>query len=256
MFGLKNYGGSCWLNACLQAILRIPDIKQRYDTLEEPLNSVDKSLQKLWKSGGQEGLKELFDSIHESNTSHTGNSAYEMLAGKNVGDSNEAFIYFCDKLPFLDTLCRYTFIEKIVCPCGFQQERQDSHIQFQLYPSQKNTQITTCISDVVKPEILDSWKCDKCSERGKAHKQIIIKTFPKIFVFKLLSGVIFANMLIINSNKYQLKSIVSFNGGHWWAYSKNEVWTLLDDTNVRQLRPNESPSSSTIKMFIYYRVDE
>jgi ubiquitin C-terminal hydrolase len=256
MFGLKNYGGSCWLNACLQAILRIPDIKQRYDTLEEPLNSVDKSLHKLWKSGGQEGLKELFDSIRETNTSQSGNPAYEMFAGENIGDSNEAFIYFCDKLPFLDSLCRYTFVEKISCPCGFQQERQDSHIQFELYPLEKNLQITTCISNVVKPEILDSWKCDKCSERGKAQKQIIIKSFPQIFTFKLSAGVIFAHTLIINSNKYQLKSIVSFNGGHWWSYTKNESWILFDDTNVRQLRPNENPSSTTIKMLIYYRVNE
>jgi len=255
MFGLKNYGGSCWLNSCIQSIFRIPGIKSRYTNLdsEMALNPIDKSLSRIWKSNGQEGLKELFDAINEQSKN---NAAYEMLAGRNIGDANEAFIYFCDTLPFLDLLCRYNIVEKIKCKCGYEQEKTDSHIQFEIYPKEASSLIT-CISDAVKPEILDSWKCDKCSERGHASKQIIMKSFPTVLVFKILSNqpVTYSNILVINSNRYQLCSLTSYNGGHWWAYAKEDSWVILDDTRVRQLRLNEVPSSQNTKMLIYYRIN-
>jgi ubiquitin C-terminal hydrolase len=250
MFGLQNYGGSCWLNACLQSILRLPEIKARYSGDLVPINSIDESLQKIWKTQS-EGLKDLFGAINSDP-----NAAYEMLAGRNIGDSNEALVYFCDKLPFLDELCRYHIVELIQCKCGFTQERKDSHIQFELYPT-RNSVLTQCISNVVKSEILDTWKCDKCSERGSASKQILMKSFPKYLVFKLItaSKVQYSTILVINSIRYELLSVTSFNGAHWWAYSKDPQWVMYDDTRVRQLRPNESPSSSTAKMLIYYRLN-
>jgi len=259
MFGLRNYGGSCWLNACLQSVLRLPEIRERYSNLdpENTINAVDKSLLKICKTGGQEGLKELFDAISESNTSESGSKpAYEMLAGKNIGDSNEAFVYLCDKLPFLDSLCRYNFVEKIECSCGFEQERPDSHVQFQVYPS-KPSSLIQCISDVVKKESLDSWKCDKCSQRGNATKQIVMKTFPNFFAFKFVldQPIVYSNNLIINSHKYQLCSVTSFNGGHWWAYSKDSTWVMYDDTRIHKLKLNESPSPKNTKMIIYYRIN-
>jgi ubiquitin C-terminal hydrolase len=259
MFGLNNYGGSCWLNACIQSLLRLPEVKSRYTSVETDmtLNSVDKSLSKIWKSSGKDGLKDLFDAISETNKSESGSKpAYEMLAGKSVGDSNEAFVYLCDKLPFLDLLCRYNFVERLECQCGFQQERADSHVQFQLYPS-KDSSLIQCISDVVKKETLDSWKCDKCSERGKATKEIVMKTFPKVLTFKLFSNekVTYSDILVINSHRYQLHGITAFNGGHWWAFARDPSWVLYDDTRVRQLQRNEVPSSQNAKMLIYYRIN-
>lgn len=250
MFGLRNYGGSCWLNACLQGILRLPELKSRYSGEFVPINSIDESLHKIWITKG-DGLKELFDAINSSTS-----AAYEMRAGRNVGDSNEAFVYFCDKLPFLDELCRYEIIDKIQCKCGFTQERKDSLIQFELYPK-ANSLLTACIADVVKSEQLDTWKCDQCSERGLAQKEISMKTFPKIFVFKIMANVHFqfSTILIINSIKYQLLSVVSYNGSHWWAHVKENNWVILDDTRIRGLHPNQAPSSTTAKMLIYYRIN-
>jgi uncharacterized UBP type Zn finger protein len=34
MFGLKNTRGSCWVNATLQALFRIPQVQKRYDALD------------------------------------------------------------------------------------------------------------------------------------------------------------------------------------------------------------------------------
>jgi ubiquitin C-terminal hydrolase len=250
MFGLQNHGGSCWLNACLQSIFRLPEIKSRYSGELVPINSIDESLHKIWTTKG-EGLKELFAAINTD-----ANPAYEMLAGRSIGDSNEALLFLCDKLPFLDELCRYHIVEKIECKCGFTQERKDSHIQFELYPT-RNSVLTECISNVVKSEILDTWKCDQCSERGSASKHVLMKSFPKYFVFKLIGSakVQYSTILVINSNRYQLMSVTAFNGSHWWAYSKDEQWAMYDDSRVRQLRSNEYPTSSTAKMLIYYRLN-
>ena len=57
-FGLRNQRGSCWVNATLQAIFRIPDVQTRY-TAEAALETspVDVSLQEIWSSRGEEGLK-------------------------------------------------------------------------------------------------------------------------------------------------------------------------------------------------------
>lgn len=251
MFGLRNYGGSCWLNSCLQTLFRIPEVSQRYSEGSEE-SEVDKSLTKIWKSNGQDGLKDLFDAINNSK-----DNAYEMLAGKSVGDANEALIYLCDKLPFLEKLCKFNVNEIIECECGYNRVIEDTQIQFQIYPKQRSS-LTQSILDKVSPEKLDGWKCDKCSERGKAITKLVMKNFPKVLVFKLLSNIPInlSQTLVINSNKYELLSCALFNGGHWWACGKplGQPWIIFNDTHIQQLHMNQQPQISQSKMLIYYRV--
>ena len=61
MFGLNNFAGSCWVNACLQGIFRLPEIIDRYTReTHDKKNVVDESLNKIWNSKGQDGLKDFF----------------------------------------------------------------------------------------------------------------------------------------------------------------------------------------------------
>jgi ubiquitin C-terminal hydrolase len=102
MFGLHNFSGSCWVNSCLQALFRIPEVQTKYSD-ENSDNKIDESLQTIWKSKGEQGLKEFFDSV----------KTVTMPAGDSIGDAHELFQYLCDKLKFLDDICRFKIADTI-----------------------------------------------------------------------------------------------------------------------------------------------
>ena len=106
MFGLHNYRGSCWVNTCIQAVFRIPEVQERYNTDSfDKGNIIDECLCKIWKTKGEDGLKQLFDAVRTE----------VMPAGNGIGDSHELLQYLCDKLPFLDSLMRFKIADSIQC---------------------------------------------------------------------------------------------------------------------------------------------
>ena len=253
MFGLNNFGGSCWVNACLQGIFRLPEVIDRYTReTHDKENSIDSSLNKIWNTKG-DGLKELFVAARTAT----------MPAGQGIGDSNELLIHLCDKLPFLDELCRFKTASQIKCPCGFMQVREDSVTEYELHPSKMNTPITDCITSSVQPEVLEGWKCDKCADVGKAKKQQLIGTFPKVMIFRVTSqnsSLQYSSVLVMNSKKYYLLAVISHTGGHWFTYAREmppgKPWYTLDDNRVRQHSQREFPMSQMTKVLIYYRLEE
>ena len=254
MFGLNNFAGSCWVNACLQGIFRIPEVIDRYSReVHDKDNIVDASLNKIWNSRGKDGLKDFFLASRTAT----------MPAGQDVGDSNELLVHLCDKLPFLDELCRFKTAEQIKCPCDFSQNREDTAIEYELHPTARNTPITDCIMKNVQPEQLEGWKCDKCSEVGKATKQALIGSFPKVMIFRVTSqnsSLQYSSMLVVNSKKYYLLAVISHTGGHWFTYAREmppgKPWFTLDDNRVREHAANEFPMSQMTKVLIYYRLEE
>ena len=138
MFGLINYHGSCWVNAALQSIFRFPDVQARYNagTFEKD-NSVDEGLCRLWKSKGKDGLRQFFESVR------TG----VMPAGTGIGDSHELITYLCNKLPFLDKLCRFTLATSIECKhCKDSSVKQETTINFTLM-DRAGKSIAECIEN-------------------------------------------------------------------------------------------------------------
>ena len=50
-FGLRNQRGSCWVNAALQAVYRIPDLQQRFhEEKYDTTNPVEVCLYQIWSS--------------------------------------------------------------------------------------------------------------------------------------------------------------------------------------------------------------
>jgi ubiquitin C-terminal hydrolase len=255
MFGLQNHSGSCWVNAALQALFRFPDIQKRYsENTFDKGNAIDQCLMKLWNSKGTAGLSEFHEAVRTD----------VMPAGLNVGDSHELLTYLCDKLPFLDKLCRFKIAHSIECShCKNKTTTRDSVIEFSLDSVEgQNVPLTTCITKTVEPYNVDEWECEKCKKRGGIRQQLI-GTFPDYMMFHMPlvnTTVDYSSILILNGNKYGLLSVVCYNGAHWWTYGRNmppgSSWFVLDDTNVIEHGPKQFPVSSAMRVLIYYRLEE
>lgn len=253
MFGLRNFRGSCWVNTCLQAVFRIPEVQDRYNSEIYTEDSViDKCLLKIWKSKGEDGLKEFFEAVKTDT----------MPAGESIGDAHELLQYLCDKLKFLDDLCRFKIADRIQCKnCSYSELKEDSVIEFSISPYEKNVPIANCISEAVKTHEIAEWKCEKCNKLG-CIKQQLIGTFPKIMMFHTIptSGSInYSSILMLNKRQYALISVSCFNGGHWWSYGRNmppgSSWYTLNDTQVAEHGPKQFPISPKMRLLIYYRLD-
>lgn len=253
MFGLRNYRGSCWVNACLQGLFRIPEIQKRFtENGADPQNPLETSMQLIWNSKGQEGLKEFFDSVKN----------VSLPTGRGTADSHELLIYILDKLVWLEDLCKFQVVDKISCTeCAYKSEKKDTKIEFSLFPESQNVSITDCIGKEVQETIAENSKCEKCSKPYK--KQLMIQSFPKILLLHVYTEpqkrTSYCSNLVINSRKYSLLSILSYNGAHWWSYGRDgqgQHWHTFDDTRVVEHRANEFPLSHTMRVLIYYQYDE
>jgi ubiquitin C-terminal hydrolase len=255
MFGLHNYSGSCWVNAALQAFFRIPEVQDRYNTdAFDKKNVIDVCLSVIWKSKGENGLKDFFESVRTDT----------MPAGLDIGDSHELFQYMCDKLPFLDELCRFKIAHSMECHnCNKKSMTHDSVVEFALEAATGNqATLADCIGKAVQPYTVDEWVCEDCKKKGGSRQQLI-GTFPKCIMFHapLANTTIdYSSILMINKRKYALSSVICFNGGHWWTYGRDmppgSSWYQLNDTNIREHGPKQFPVSPQMRMLIYYRLDE
>lgn len=255
MFGLNNYRGSCWVNSALQAFFRIPDVQKRYDANEfEAGNVIDEYLCKLWKSKGEYGLPEFFEAVRTDT----------MPAGLNVGDSHELLNYMCDKLPFLDELCRFKVAHSMECnSCKKKTLTYDSIIEFSFDAIEgQHVPLSQCIAKTVEPYEIQEWVCENCNSKGGMRQQLI-GAFPKCMMFHAPlanTSIDYSSILILNKNKYALSSIVCYNGAHWWAFGRDmppgSSWFLLDDRNIIEHGPKQFPISAAMRMLIYYRLEE
>lgn len=253
MFGLRNFRGSCWVNTCLQAVFRIPEVQQRYSSeIFETGNLIDECLMKIWKSKGEDGLKEFFEVVRTDT----------MPAGHDIGDTHELLQYLCDKLKFLDDLCRFKIADRIQCKhCSYSELKEDSVLEFSIATTERNSPIANCIAETVKPHEISEWKCEKCKNKG-CQKQQLIGSFPKVMMFHMIptdGSVDYSSILTLNKNRYALISISCFNGAHWWSYGRNmppgSPWYTLNDNHVTEHGPKQFPLSSKMRLLIYYRLE-
>jgi len=253
MFGLRNFSGNCWVNTCIQCVLRIPEVQARYDagTVDND-NLTDVTLCKIWNSKGNEGLVEFCQSVKTK----------LMPAGNGIGDSHELLVYLCDKLPFLDQLMRFKIADSVKCSnCDNTEMKTDTVIEFSISSLETNTPIATCITEAVKPSVIEDWKCEKCGKLG-CTKQQLIGSFPKVMVFHMVSNdgsIDYSSILALNKRQYALISVSCFNGGHWWGYGRDmppgSSWYTLNDRQVQEHGSKQFPISNKMKILIYYRLE-
>ncbi len=255
MFGLQNFRGSCWVNACLQAIYRYPEVQNRYASgTYDHSNKIDECLFKIFKTSGKEGLKELFDCIRTET----------MPAGHGIGDSHELFQYLCEKLPFLENLCRFKIANVIQCSsCDNKTIKEDSVTEYSISSTGKFEPLANCISATVQPFPILDWKCDKCGKSG-CTKQQLIGTFPKSIMFHMISpqesSINYSSLLVLNGKKYALLSVVCFTGGHWLTYGRSmppgSSWYTFNDQIITEHGSKQFPVSNKMRLLIYYRLED
>jgi ubiquitin C-terminal hydrolase len=255
MFGLRNTRGSCWVNATLQSIFRIPDVQSRYSTEhpEQYLSSIERTLEEIWVTRGEKGLREFHNQIKTK----------QLPAGEDIGDSHELLDAMCDKVSFLDKLFRFKIANVIKCNhCNYSETKIETLTEFSIAPTQPKMTVSQCIAESVTPNTIDDWVCEKCSKLG-CTKQLLLSTFPQVLTFHVTSldtSVGYSPMLSINKIRYALFAVVCFNGGHWWTYGRDmppgKPWVEFDDTNVQEHDPTHFPLSDNMRLLMYYRLKE
>ena len=255
MFGLRNKNGSCWINAALQSVFRIPDLQTRFNEGEEDSsNTVETCLAEIWGSKGEEGLKSLYECVKVSP---------HMPAGDGIGDSHELVEFLADKVPFLDKLLRFKVANVIKCDhCTYSETRQDTMTEFSFAPTQAKQTVSDAIGEAVRPSTIADWKCEKCGERG-CHKQLLLAEFPQVMMFHQTSigtSVSYTPILVLNKIRYALMSVVCFTGGHWFTWGRDlppgQPWYRLDDGHTQSYAGNFFPLADNMRLLMYYRLNE
>ena len=257
MFGLRNHRGSCWINATLQGLFRIPDVQDRFKNDQaDKSNVVETCLQEIWTSKGEDGLLPLFQCI----------KTVTMPAGEDIGDSHEFLEYLCDRVPFLDKLMRFKIANTIKCNnthCTYSDIRHDSLVEFSIVPTRPSQSVSDTIVDAVRPVLIPEWKCEKCGMKG-CTKQFLLAGFPQVFVFHQTSvntSIEYSAVLVLNSVKYVLFAVICYNGSHWWTYGRDlppgKPWYELNDRTARMYHSNQFPlADRTMRLLMYYRLNE
>lgn len=254
-FGLRNKNGSCWINAALQAVFRLPELQQRFeDGNEDSANVVETCLAEIWGSRGDEGLKDFYESVKVSP---------HMPAGEGIGDSHELIEFLCDKVPLLDKLTRFKIAHVIKCDnCPYTDMRRDTMNEFSIAPSQKKQTVSDAIGEAVRPQIIPDWKCEKCGNKG-CKKQLLLAEFPQVMMFHQTSvgtSLAYTPILVVNKIRYALCAVVCFTGGHWFTWGRNlppgQPWNRFDDSHVQSYAPNFMPQDERMRLLMYYRINE
>ena len=252
-FGLRNQRGSCWVNAALQAIYRIPDLQQRFqDGKHDTTNPVEVCLYTIWSSSGAMGLKDFYTCVNTT----------LMPAGEGIGDSHELLEFLCDKVSMLDKLFRFKVENRLKCKhCDYTDGRRESMIEFPIVPSKPKESVSEAIVSAAQPYEVPDWKCEKCGNKG-CTKQFLLATFPQILTFhvtSLKSTVTYSSILTLNKIDYALFAVVCFDGGHWWTFGRDmppgKSWVCYNDDHVESHGPQKFPMADTMRLLMYYRLN-
>jgi ubiquitin C-terminal hydrolase len=256
MFGLRNRNGSCWINAALQGIFRIPDLQKRFGDGEEDTKIPEEMcLAELWGSKGEEGLNDFYQCVKVSP---------HMPAGEDIGDSHELLKFLWDKVPFLDKLVRFKMANTTRCTsCGYTVTNHETAAEFTIAPTKPKQSLSECIAEAVSPHVVPDWTCDSCKKKGCTRQLLLGNVFPQVFVFHVTSPrttASYSAQLVLNNQTYALFAVICFNGGHWYTFGRNlppgQPWAEYNDTHVRTYDPTFFPLADTMRLLMYYRIQE
>lgn len=217
-------------------------------------NPVESCLAELWGSHGEEGLNAFYQCVKVSP---------HMPAGEDIGDSHELLKFLWDKVPVLDKLVRYKVAHVTRCThCSYTLTNHDTVTEFTVAPTKPKHSISEAIAEAVTPQSVTDWTCDECKQKG-CTRQLLLGSFPQVLVLHCVSPrttATYGAQLVLNEHKYALFAVICFNGGHWYTYGRNlppgQPWAEYNDAIVRSYDPSFFPLADTMRLLMYYRIQE
>lgn len=216
-------------------------------------NPIDVHLTGIYKTSGKDHLREFMNCVR---------TVY-MPAGQSIGDSHELVTSLCDKLPWLDKSMRFKIAAQLTCKsCGFKRLKEDSVIELDIQPSRPRMPLLDALQEFVAPHEIEGWECDGCKTKQTCVSQTLFGSFPRTLMIhrsSLSHTLDYASILVLNGNKYALGAVICFNGGHWWTYARDmppgKSWYELNDSHVRQMTPTQFPVAGTMRMLLYFLLE-
>ena len=239
--GLQNIGNSCHLNATLQLLRQIPEVRE--GNVKPKEDDDDKTVEKI------NSLNEVMKAINTTSKGEITDENFTEKAGKliellypgtdkegkpnckKLQNSNDSFDGLNLPLKSLDIekFNLWSYAEK-----------------FNLWSS-----IETNAVDIKK--INDDSNSNGPESNGPENAKY------KLFMIDTKNRKIFKKFYELNDKEYELKSVVCNSGTHYYAYSKdeNEVWYRCDDNKVESATFEDITENPTFPtMFLYSRVDK
>ena len=237
VFGLPNFGNSCYMNASLQCILQIPEVAQFIESRErindnEPFYSLCRSVLNASKKNSGELTAKTLDLFRWTGSRFFSGSDEQQ-------DALEFFVKLIDSMPLLRSLFSFSLNVKFTCAgCNAILESV-------------NQRMYDIPLDIFPPDLVDDVLCPNCSlSSTKAYKSCKLNSYPPYLLFDCekmcgISAFIIMNKLSkisIDKSNYELISVVLHAGsnkeGHYIScvkeFSTGE-WYLCDDMKICKL---------------------
>ena len=266
--GIQNLGNTCYISCIFLSLFYNPPLKNFFDAIKVFPNELTKQ------------LKESFHDYHKGKFVPTKfyvvlKTTLERYNNINQHDADEFLIDLLDYLKHTLPSCfekhRINFKDdksveiwgnhkniiseifqgqyhvSISCEkCNHVISNFENFIQFEI-PFQKNLEDT--FKQIMEPEDLPEYVCDKCNEVNCCKKKCSICIFPLCLIFNIKRDETtnvhqFQTTLNINNIVYELYSICNRTGnmenGHYSCTIKHEnKWFLINDENVHPIKePN------------------
>lgn len=170
------------------------------------------------------------------------------------------------------------FIRQVQCPKCMECYHNFEHsIALDLDIPKEATSLELCLKQMFEVEMVEGWKCDRCSEKSRSEKVCRLWRTPKLLVvalkrflfnghqwMKLETEVSLPETLSLNPyhiglekpEPYHLKGMCihlgTCTGGHYLAHIKKEgKWYICDDTTVQESPYMEQMANKNAYLVFY-----